>query len=92
VAVNQFILPFILEIRPPAEFNTEVAKSRIISLDLAADNGPRFDFVTPGDVYGPEAKNDHGEAIGQQERLLRFAGYIDLDNGSSVGTDGSALI
>jgi DNA mismatch repair protein MSH5 len=79
---NQFALPYFLEIRPPAEFNTEIARNKLISLDLVVDDGPRIDFVTPGDMYGADFED--GEAVAQHKKLLGFAGYVDLENGASV--------
>ena len=82
---------YLLEIRPPPEFNPQSAKSKLINLNLATDDGPRIDFVTPEDMFGGD--NNRGDGGGRQEQLLRFAGFVDLDNNigvsSSMGCDKS---
>lgn len=78
-------MPYVLEIRGPADFNTDVAKLKLISLNLTDDDGPRVNFVTPGDVFGVGV--DDREGVDRQEQLLRFAGYVDLENGTSVSPD-----
>jgi DNA mismatch repair protein MSH5 len=83
--VDQFRLPYLLEIRPNTEFHPEASKNKLINLNLHADDGPRVNYVTPGDALGADVLNDDGEATGRREQLLRFAGWVDLDNTISVG-------
>lgn len=79
---EQYGPAYLLEVRPPPEFNTESARNKLMNLNLATDDGPRVDFVTPGDVFGTNGEDGGG----RQEQLLRFAGFIDLDNSITVSS------
>lgn len=80
---DQFRLPYLLEVRPSAEFNTEASKHKLLSLNLQADDGPRVNYATPGDVVGGNILDHHGES-GLQEKLLKVACWIDIENHTSV--------
>lgn len=79
---------YVLDSRPSAEFQYEPAKSKLVNSDSSGSSGPRMQFSTPGDelmgnmryIQDPE---DY-ETAGHQGRLLRIAGYIDLESRVSV--------
>ena len=83
---HEFGLPYLLEIRPSPEFNHESAKSKLINLNLEAENGPRIQFVIPGDIL---AEEDGG--VRRQEHLLRLASWIDIESRLTVGCAGAVL-
>lgn len=82
--VDQFSLSFLLELRPSNEFKYETAKSKIVDLKPADDNGPHITFVVPGDVVPIDHHSDEEESGGRQGRLLRLASWIDIENRISV--------
>jgi DNA mismatch repair protein MSH5 len=69
---------YVLDARPSPEFSSEGAKSKLVGLDLAADNGLNIAFTTPGDAMIGDA------SMGRQGRLMRLAGWIDLDSEVTV--------
>lgn len=80
------MLPYVMEIRPPPEFNVDSARSKLINLNLATDDGPRVDLVTPGDVSGARGDDGQGDGSGRHEQLLRLAGWIDIENSVGVSS------
>lgn len=82
MAEDRFSLPFLLEVRPPNEFSFEAAKGKLATLRLE-DDVTRVDFIVPGDVnmLGDESLEN---IPGQQGRLLRLAGSIDMDSQITV--------
>jgi DNA mismatch repair protein MSH5 len=83
-AAENFGLPYILEVRPPNDFHTEAAKTKLIGLNIAADVGPRIDFTTPGDVLGADMDDGPEHALGSNGQLLKIAGFVDLENSAGV--------
>lgn len=79
---DQFRLSYLLEVRPPSEFNYDSARTKLVSLRLGEDNGTRFRFNVPGEF----AAGNHPEesSTGQQGQLLRLAGWVDLESRSTV--------
>lgn len=80
---DQFRLPFLLEVRPPNEFAYTAAKSKLVSLRLGEDFGPRISFNVPGELIGNDRFND-GNAAGEQGKLLRLAGWVDMESHTTV--------
>lgn len=82
---DQFRLPFLLEVRPPSEFNYNSAKNKLASLHLGKDDGTHIEFNVPGELatVGHQGKD---QSAGQQGQLLRLAGWIDLESHSTVLT------
>jgi len=79
-------LPYLLEVRPSPEFKYEGAKSKLINLNLEAENGPQIQFIIPGDIL---AEEDCG--VRRQEHLLRLASWIDIESRLTVGCAGAVL-
>lgn len=78
---------YVLDSRPSPEFNFEAAKNKLINLDLAFNHSPQMVFSTPGDnVIGNTAfGQDHVESeVGRHGKLMRLAGWIDLDSRLTV--------
>ncbi|KAF2748154.1 hypothetical protein M011DRAFT_422382 [Sporormia fimetaria CBS 119925] len=88
---DQFRLPYVLDVRPAAEFSYEGAKSKLAGLQLQQDNVPNFTFVMPGDVVAVEGVVESRDAAGRQAQLLRLAGCIDIDSRISMGCAGAVL-
>ena len=87
LSADQFGLQHLLEIRPPSDFNNDAARKKLTNLNLASDDGPRINFSMTGDVFDAQAEEAIGVGIGRHEQWLRFAGFIDLDNGASVSSE-----
>jgi DNA mismatch repair protein MSH5 len=81
---DQFRLPYILEIRPSAEFNYEFGRSKLVNLRLDSDDGPTITFTIPNDVIGAESPDLPGDFTGRQEHLLRLGGWIDVESRITV--------
>lgn len=91
MTVDQFNLPYVMEVRPHVEFKYDSAKGKLLSLNLHAEDGPRLNFNTPGDVVVPDRYADRDEGTGTQERLLRFGGWMNLENMMTVGCAGAII-
>ncbi|KAF5851469.1 hypothetical protein GGP41_004289 [Bipolaris sorokiniana] len=83
---DQFRLPFLLEVRPPSEFNYDSAKNKLASLHLGEDDSTHIEFNIPGEL-ATVSHPGKGQSAGQQGQLLRLAGWIDLESRSTVLTD-----
>jgi DNA mismatch repair protein MSH5 len=83
-ADDQFRLPYVLEIRPSAEFNYEPGRSKLVNLRLDSDDGPTITFTIPNDVLGAEGHDLPGDFTGRQENLLRLGGWIDVESRITV--------
>jgi DNA mismatch repair protein MSH5 len=79
---DQFRLPFLLEMRPPSEFSYDSAKIKLVSLPLDEDNGSSVRFHIPGELIQVGESVEDG--TGQQGRLLRLAGRVDIDSRTTV--------
>ncbi|KAI9051038.1 hypothetical protein LZ554_005146 [Drepanopeziza brunnea f. sp. 'monogermtubi'] len=82
---NDIFGAYVLDARPSPEFSSEGAKSKLVGLDLAADDGLNIAFTTPGDAMIGDA------SMGRQGRLMRLAGWIDLDSEVTIGCAGAVL-
>ena len=80
---DQFRLPFLLEVRPPNEFAYSAAKSKLVSLRLGRESGPRISFNVPGELIAND-RFDDDNATGQQGKLLRLAGWVDMESHTTV--------
>ena len=78
---------YVLDSRPSSEFNFEAAKNKLINLDIASDHGPQVMFTTPDDDITGNATRGWDPvdlAAGRYSRLMRLAGWIDLDSRLTV--------
>lgn len=89
-AVNQFRLPYALEIRPSPEFGYEVGKNKLVNLRLGSDAELPVSFFTPGDTDSYDDQNG-GKDIGYTGRLLRLSGKIDIESRITIGCAGAVL-
>ncbi|ORY09079.1 mismatch repair protein 5 [Clohesyomyces aquaticus] len=90
-SIDQFRLPFLLEVRPHFEFAYEAAKSKLAQLRIGEDDGPQVTFVVPGDVVAANWAYDNGDAAGRQDQLLRLSGWVDMESQLTVGCAGALL-
>ena len=90
-ALDQFTLPYIIELRPISEFSYEGGKSRLMDLDLRSENQMRF--IVPGDDdrYLRDVSRVKPGFTSQQEAFLRMSTKIDFENRISVGCAGAVL-
>ena len=90
--IDQFRLPFVLDVRPPQEFDYSSGKRRLTDIQLPV-HATHVNFAVPGedDVY--ESYNDGLDAgyTGRQGKLLRLASLLDFDSQLSVGCAGALL-
>ncbi|PBP18638.1 mismatch repair protein 5 [Diplocarpon rosae] len=76
---------YILDARPSSEFSADGALSKLLGLEIIADTGPDIIFTVPGDSMAGEG------TTGRQGRLMRLAGWIDLDSETTIGCAGAVL-
>lgn len=90
---DPFSLPYVLAVRPSAEFAYEAAKNKLYNLRIGAPDGPQVTFVVPGDVIAGDEDGFGGDEDypGRQGQLLRLSGWIDLDSHLTVGCAGAVL-
>ncbi|KAF2276083.1 mismatch repair protein 5 [Westerdykella ornata] len=88
---DQFRLPFVLDIRPAAEFGYDAAKNKLAGLHLQREGQPNFTFVIPGDVVAADGLINGEDTPGRQEQLLRLAGWVDLESRLTIGCAGAVL-
>lgn len=83
LAEDRYSLPFLLEVRPPVEFSFDSAKGKLAALRFKDHNVRHVSFIVPGDVnlLGEESLEN---APGQQGRLLRLSGLIDMESRLTV--------
>jgi DNA mismatch repair protein MSH5 len=78
---------YVLDSLPSSDFNYAAAKNRLINLELNVDEAPKVIFTTPGEqligdaAYGQAAQG----GTGRKGRLIRLAGWIDLDSKLTAG-------
>ncbi|KAF1911832.1 muts domain V-domain-containing protein [Ampelomyces quisqualis] len=87
---DQFRLPFLLEVRPPAEFLYDAARSKLVNLHLGDENGTQVSFSVPGELGATDHLDDENVA-GQQGQLLRLAGWVDVESRVTVGCSGALI-
>ncbi|KAL5397216.1 hypothetical protein PMIN02_002488 [Paraphaeosphaeria minitans] len=90
LAEDRFSLPFLLEVRPPSEFSFDAAKGKLATLRFEDDAVPQMNFIVPGDLNLLRDESLEN-APGQQGRLLRLAGLVDMDSRLTVGCAGALL-
>jgi DNA mismatch repair protein MSH5 len=74
---------YVLNPQPSGNFSYEAAKSKLVNLELGADDAPDIIFTTPGDDLSGDV--GYGQAsMGHQGRLMRLGGWIDLDSTLTV--------
>ncbi|KAL8832534.1 MAG: hypothetical protein Q9191_000216 [Dirinaria sp. TL-2023a] len=80
-----FRTPYIVEIRPSAEFSYEAGKNKLAQIQISSDKD-EASFVTPGSAINYDDYADRHEAgyTDHQGKLLRLAGRIDLESCLSV--------
>ncbi|KAG0649696.1 hypothetical protein D0Z07_3763 [Hyphodiscus hymeniophilus] len=83
---NDILGSYILNAQPSGEFNYEAAKTKLVDLKMGADNASNTMFTTPEDNLIGEQ-----QGMGRQGRLMRLAGWIDLDSRLTVGCAGAIL-
>lgn len=82
---DQFMFPFLLEVRPPGEFLYEAAKSKLVNLKLGDKHESHINFIVPDDAFGdPENVGDSGS--GQQGKLLHLAALVNLESFLTVSS------
>lgn len=88
-----FALPYIVEVRPMAEFGYEAGKTKLASIRLGRDVAPRFAFITPGDSesYLEYAESNEPGYTGRQGKLLHLSSLIHLESRLTVGCAGAVL-
>lgn len=74
---------YILDSRPSSDFYYEAAKNKLVNLELLADENTNVIFNTAGDELIGDGYADQG-GIGRQGKLMRLAGWIDLDSRVTV--------
>jgi DNA mismatch repair protein MSH5 len=75
---------YVLDSQPSADFRFDQAKNKLVGLELGADDAPNIVFVIPGeDMAGEAIRGEHG-GTGRQGRLMRLAGWMDLDSSLTV--------
>jgi hypothetical protein len=77
---------YVLDSRPSSEFHYENAKNKLLNLELSSDKVPNIIFTTPENELTGKAANGQVElaGLGRQGRLMRLAGWIDLDSRLTV--------
>ncbi|QSZ29053.1 hypothetical protein DSL72_003563 [Monilinia vaccinii-corymbosi] len=90
---NEIFGSYVLDSRPAAEFYYEAAKNKLASLDIEGARGAGMVLATPGDDFTGDRNHDQAElsGAGRQGRLIRLAGWIDLDSRLSIGCAGAVL-
>ncbi|KAK0104513.1 MutS protein msh5 [Cadophora gregata] len=81
---NDIFGSYVLDARPASEFSSYKAKLKLLNLDFAGDGPSNFAFTTPGDNMGGDTPNDMG-------KLMRLAGWIDLDSELTLGCAGAVM-
>jgi len=81
---DQFRLPFLLETRPHGEFSYDAAKNKLASLRLRDDEVSQRNLIIPGDIRMEDPAFDDTHTPGQQSKLLRLAGSINMESRITV--------
>ncbi|KAL8755038.1 MAG: hypothetical protein Q9184_004921 [Pyrenodesmia sp. 2 TL-2023] len=91
--VDEAGAPYIVEVRPSAEFGYEAGKTKLANIPFPKGQAPHVAFVTPGDSesYLEYAESSELDPTGHQGNLLRLSGLVDLDSRLTVGCAGAVL-
>ncbi|TVY20089.1 MutS protein-like [Lachnellula arida] len=88
---NDVFGSYVLDSQQSTDFKFDSAKNKLVNLELGVDETPNIVFAVPGDDMAGEAiRGEHG-GTGRQGRLMRLAGWIDLDSCLTVGCAGALL-
>ena len=92
-AVDQFRLPYILEIRPSPEFSYEGGKSKLLGVLIDSDATNQVAFLTPGDADSYDEYGDGNEPgfTDRQGKMIRLSGRIDMESHLTIGCAGAVL-
>lgn len=82
---DQFRIPFALEVRPNNEFDYDIAKDKLISLQLRQERETNIDFRMAGEPLTWDDEHG-GSGSNRQGQFLRVAGKISLDSRIAVRT------
>lgn len=77
---------YVLDSQPSTDFKFDSAKNKLVALELGADGAPNIVFTIPGDDIVADARQGEHGGTGRQGRLMRLAGWIDLDSWLTVGS------
>jgi DNA mismatch repair protein MSH5 len=77
---------YILNSRASSEFSFESAKNKLVNMDLGPNDGNNLIFTTPEDdmISNSKHRDEAQRGVGRKGRLMRLAGWIDLNNRVSV--------
>jgi DNA mismatch repair protein MSH5 len=79
ISLDDIFGSYVLNARPSGDFNYEAAINKLVNLDLNADYAPKIVFRTPEDDLVSDQVS-----MSRQGRLMRLAGWIDLDSRLTV--------
>ena len=96
MTATEFRTPYILELRPSAEFNYDAGKNKLAALRLLSDEGHHNTLITPDNN---NSSNPHGDYENQYDsshsgrygNLLRLSGRADLESRLTIGCCGAVL-
>ncbi|TVY28135.1 MutS-like protein [Lachnellula hyalina] len=88
---NDVFGSYVLDSQQSTDFKFGSAKNKLVSLELGVDETPKIVFAVPGDDMTGEAIRGEHSSTGHQGRLMRLAGWIDLDSCLTVGCAGALL-
>ncbi|KAL8997253.1 MAG: hypothetical protein Q9169_003446 [Polycauliona sp. 2 TL-2023] len=93
VSAEDFISPYLLEVRPSPEFAFETAKAKLSNIRLSPSHASHMAFITPGDAesYEDYIESSEPDYTGRQGKLLRLSGIVDLESRLTVGCAGAVL-
>ena len=87
--------PYVVELRPSAEFNYEAGKNRLGNIRLHSDVERLATVITPGNEnHGLPDDFDSGYEAGYSARygkLLRLSGLVNLESRLTIGCCGAVL-
>ncbi|KAG9247326.1 muts domain V-domain-containing protein [Calycina marina] len=84
---NDIFGAYILDSRPSSEFYYDGALSRLLQLELGDATYSSMEFKTPDD----EITGGGQDGAGQQTRMMRLSGCMDLDSRLTIGCAGAVL-
>ena len=92
---TEFRTPYILEVRPSAEFNYDAGKNKLAALRLLSDDGRHNTLMTPDN----DSSNHHDDYENQYDpghsgrygKILRLSGRADLESRLTIGCCGAVL-
>jgi len=79
-ALDDVFGSYVLDSQQSTDFKFGSAKNKLVNLELGVDETPKIVFAVPGDDMTGEAIRGEHSSTGHQGRLMRLAGWIDLDS------------